>query len=223
MMTCDRIYFLTFHGLGSPERRIDEDETDYWLDAVCFESILDRMRHHPNVYITFDDSNSSDFTIAYPALNKRNMQARFFVVTERIGSRGFLNSEQIAELSREGMMIGSHGKQHRPWTQISAIDLNEELTSSRMRLESIVNQSVTEAACPLGNYNRKVMKGLRAAGYSKVYTSDQGSARLGEWISARNTILRNGSPDSVEDLVQATPHLARKLFRTLKLTLKRFR
>ena len=222
-MICSQILILTFHGLGSPERRIDEAETEYWLDAVFFESILDRMKHYPDVFFTFDDSNSSDFTIAFPALIKRKMQARFFVVTERIGSPGFLNAEQIAELSRAGMIIGSHGKSHRPWTQFNAIDLNNELTTSRLRLETIVKHAVTEAACPLGYYNRKVLKGLRAAGYTKVYTSDQGSACVDEWLSARNTILKNNTLDSVEHLAQETPGQMRKLLRSLKFTVKRFR
>jgi peptidoglycan/xylan/chitin deacetylase (PgdA/CDA1 family) len=168
------IQILTFHGLGNPERDLPEKEGPYWLPTSFFKAILDRVKERPNVRITFDDANSSDFKIALPELLKRKLQATFFLISGRIGQPGFLTTEQILALAHSGMVIGSHGTHHRRWTQLSAGDLYEELNSSRSKLESIVERTVQKVSCPFGNYNRKVLQSLRAAGYTQVYTSDHG-------------------------------------------------
>ena len=217
------IYIFTFHGLGTPEGQLADGEEDYWLDPSFFEAILDRVKDREDVYITFDDCNSSDFHIALPLLTKRNLGAAFFVVSDRIDLDGFMTSEQVRELVRAGMTIGSHGTRHRRWATLRAADLNEELHASRSTLESVVRQTVSEAACPFGSYNRRVLLALRAAGYTRVYTSDQGPADEHEWLSARNTIVRSHTMRYVEAVLESPPRRVRGLLRTLKLTLKRLR
>jgi peptidoglycan/xylan/chitin deacetylase (PgdA/CDA1 family) len=217
------ICILTFHGLGSPERPLPDGEERYWLAPSFFEGILDRVRHRPDVLITFDDSNSSDITIALPALVKRQMRAVFFIVSERMGLPGFLSVEQVQELAQAGMAVGSHGTKHRPWTQLGGEELDEELRVSRRRLEQVVDKTVGEAACPFGSYNRRVLNRLRAAGYHKVYTSDQGLARQDDWVAARNTIMRNYSLQQVESMIQPRPRGVPAFLRMLKRTVKRLK
>src|SRR5665213_2307125 len=84
------IHFLTFHGLGSPGHDLPAGEENYWLEGAFFEEILDYVKDRPNVKITFDDSNLSDFAIAFPALMKRNLKASFYVVSERIDQPWYL-------------------------------------------------------------------------------------------------------------------------------------
>lgn len=196
------ICVLNFHGLGAPARRLPEGEDDFWLDAQFFESILDVVRGRPEVRITFDDSNSSDYEIALPALLKRGMRATFFVVTERIGSSGFLSAQQVQQLDRAGMMIGSHGTRHRPWALLGASDLYCELNESRETLQGVVGKTVQEAACPFGSYNRRVLRALCAAGYVRVFTSDDGLARSDDWVLPRNTIERRHSLSMVARLLR---------------------
>jgi peptidoglycan/xylan/chitin deacetylase (PgdA/CDA1 family) len=217
------IYILTFHGLGSPERALLDGEERYWLASAFFEGILDRVRYRPDVFVTFDDSNSSDFAIAFPALLKRRMRASFFVVSERIGLPGFLSAYQVQELAGAGMVIGSHGATHRPWVRLRRQELDEELNASRRRLEELVGQAVDQAACPLGTYNRSVLRGLRFAGYHKVYTSDQGPARPEAWLLPRNTIRREHSLDSIRKIIESKPRAVASLLRKLKLTVKQWR
>jgi peptidoglycan/xylan/chitin deacetylase (PgdA/CDA1 family) len=217
------IYILTFHGLGIPERALPDGEENYWLDPSFFEAILDRVQGRPDVRITFDDSNSSDFVIALPALVQRKLQATFFMVSERIDQPGFVTTQQLRTLALSGMSIGSHGAQHRRWAQLDAGELDEELSGSRIKLEAMLGHPVREAACPFGSYNRRVLTGLRKACYERAYTSDQGPAKLGEWLSARNTIVRSHTLRDVESALEFRPHGLAALGRKLKLTLKQWR
>jgi peptidoglycan/xylan/chitin deacetylase (PgdA/CDA1 family) len=215
-------YILTFHGLGHPERALPAGEDRYWLDPSFFEAILDCLKERLDVGITFDDANSSDFKIALPALLKRRLRATFFMVSERIDQPGFVTSDQLRALAHSGMVIGSHGTQHRRWAQLGTTELNDELNVSRNKLEAILGKPVREAACPFGSYNRRVLCGLKAAGYERVYTSDQGPAKNDEWVSARNTIVRNDTLRDVQNVLESTPRGLTALLRISKLTLKQW-
>lgn len=48
--------------------------------------------------------------------------------------------------------------------------LLEELTGSRVKLESLLNQEVKAFALPYGAYNDTVLKSCREAGYERVFT-----------------------------------------------------
>ncbi|HEY4245836.1 MAG TPA: polysaccharide deacetylase family protein [Lacunisphaera sp.] len=223
MHNANIIRILTFHGLGSPKRPLPTGEDNYWLDPVFYEEILDTVKGRSNVMITFDDSNVSDFEIAVPALIKRQLKASFFIVSERIDQPGSLTRDQIVEMARCGMTIGSHGTQHRRWAILTPKELRDELTDSRIALEKIVGTDVREAACPYGSYNRRVLKALKRAGYSRVYTSDGGVAHSEEWLSARNTITRNHTMRDVERMLESKKTGIPSVLRSLKLTLKRWR
>jgi peptidoglycan/xylan/chitin deacetylase (PgdA/CDA1 family) len=216
-------YVLTFHGLGSPERGLPAGEDRYWVTVSFFEAILDRVRDHPEVSITFDDSNSSDCRIALPALLRRQMKAVFFMVSERLDLPGFVSTEQMKELRNAGMGIGSHGTHHRPWATLKGPELTGELTGSRARLEGLLGQPVTQAACPFGSYNRRVLRGARAAGYVKVFTSDQGPANPRSWPTPRNTITKDHDLGFVDKLIRTRPGGFKRVARSFKLTLKRLR
>ena len=223
MQASKRVRILTFHGLGTPTRTLPAGEDNYWLDAGFYGEILDRVVGRPDVAITFDDSNLSDYEIAVPALVARRLKATFFVVSERIDQPGFLTRGQIDDMVRAGMGIGSHGTQHRPWATLAAKDLHEELNASRATLEDLLGSPVREAACPYGSYNRRVLNALRAAGYQRVYTSDKGQARTDEWLSARNTIMRTHTIPAVEHILHSSVTGIPALLRSLKLTIKRYR
>jgi peptidoglycan/xylan/chitin deacetylase (PgdA/CDA1 family) len=217
------IHILTFHGIGMPERDLPEGEDKYWLDQAFFEAILDWIQKREDFQITFDDSNSSDFDIALPALLKRQLKATFFVVSDRIDKPGFLSSREVRMLARSGMVIGSHGTKHRPWASLNPIELHEELKVSKEHIESLIDQTVCLAACPLGSYNRNVLRAARAASYSRVFTSDQGPGQLTDWVVARNTIMRSTSLSDVQKMVQNIPCGLQSLFRSFKLMVKRYR
>lgn len=223
MQASRTMYILTFHGLGYPGRQLPDGEDHYWLEPSFFESILDLVKSRDDVRLTFDDSNSSDFTIAYPALLKRGLTATFFLVSKRIDVAGYLTAAQIQTLSATGMTIGSHGTLHRPWATLDSTDLDLELRDSKRTFEQLLSKKIDEAACPLGSYNRRVLRGLKANGYLRVYTSDCGPSTSNAWFAPRNTIVRSHTLEQVRRIIEFSPVLPRSAFRALKLFVKRWR
>jgi peptidoglycan/xylan/chitin deacetylase (PgdA/CDA1 family) len=209
---------LTFHGIGAPVRALDSGEERVWVGRERFLAVLDAAGNRDDVHLTFDDGNRSDVEEALPELRRRGLGASFFIVAGRIGSRGFLSEDDLRELDRAGMRIGSHGMHHVPWRELGDAELREELISAREALEQVLGHPVIQAACPFGSYDRRVLRSLLRAGYRRVYTSDCGRARHGDWLQARNTV----TPDD-DGLPEVASGMHSALHRQAKLAVKRWR
>ena len=121
--------------------------------------------------ITFDDGNQSDFKIASPLLGKYELNATFFITTDWINKKGFLQEEEIRELAQQGFSIQSHAKSHRFLDKLDLLMLHEELYCSKRRLEDIIAKEVFALSIPGGRLNRKVIQVASNVGYKIIYTS----------------------------------------------------
>ena len=121
--------------------------------------------------ITFDDGHQSNCELALPVLKQLGLMAVFFITTDWIGRPGFLTEHQIRHLRREGMLIGSHGTSHRYFSDLSSAELRRELTDSKARLESILDEPVEGLSLPGGRSQRLLRKLATDAGYRHIFTS----------------------------------------------------
>jgi peptidoglycan/xylan/chitin deacetylase (PgdA/CDA1 family) len=217
------LVFLNFHGVGPLSRSIDDEERACWLDQDFFESVLDLVRDYKHVHLTVDDGNESDYKVILPALLRRNMRATFFVCSGRLDQPTFLSRTQVRELLAHGMEIGSHGVLHVPWRNLGSELLNEELNGSRKTLEEVCGTSISTASCPLGAYDRNVLQEVRRAGYREVYTSDDGTCGVHDWIRARNTVTQSRTLDYIERLIHRSPIAFQQSLVNARKLVKRFR
>jgi peptidoglycan/xylan/chitin deacetylase (PgdA/CDA1 family) len=194
-----RIVTLCFHGIGTPGRQLELGEERFWIGVDQFAAIVEAIRTHPrHADITFDDANESDFLHALPLLQRLELAARFFVITDRLDTRGSLSSEQLFAIHDAGMPVGTHGMTHESWRDLAALQmLDEELTGSAHKLENITRLPVTEAALPRGQYDRQVLAALRRQGFDRVYSVDEGTSRRSSWLRSRYTIINTDTPDSI--------------------------
>jgi len=210
-------HLLTFnlHGLGEPPRFVAPDEIQFWLPSDFFVEILERVAHLPQVHLTFDDGNESDFEVALPELTKRGVRAQFFLLAGRIGQPGYLDAAQIREMISAGMGIGLHGMNHRSWAHCDSKELEVEIDEARRQIESIVGRPVIRAACPFGAYNAPCLRKLRKSGFERVYTSDGGVTRPRDWLQARNTLRNSYRLSDIQTLAERPPvglrHVSRRL------------
>jgi peptidoglycan/xylan/chitin deacetylase (PgdA/CDA1 family) len=194
-----RVVTLCFHGIGTPSRRLEHGEERFWIGVDQFSDIVEAIRTHPRQSdITFDDANESDFLHALPLLQRLDLAARFFVITDRLDTSGSLSSEQLFAIHDAGMPVGTHGMTHESWRELAAMQmLDEELTGSAHVLENITRLPVTEAALPRGQYDRHVLAALRRQGFNRVYSVDEGTSRRSSWVRSRYTVIDVDTPDSI--------------------------
>jgi len=201
---------ICFHGIGTPRRELEPGEDVYWVAADRYLRILDEIATWPLVQVSFDDGNASDTQIGLPTLVERGLTAKFFLLAGRFGARGSLAVDDVRELAAAGMTIGTHGMSHRPWRGMDPATREAELIEARQRLEEAAGSAVTEAACPLGRYDRRLLSDLRRLGYRRVYTSDRQAARRGSWLQPRFSVRRDDTPESLRAAVLTRPSLAQR-------------
>jgi peptidoglycan/xylan/chitin deacetylase (PgdA/CDA1 family) len=214
---------ICFHGIGTPQRSVDQDEAVYWVGVSAYLRILDEIATWPSVAISFDDANASDIQAGLPALAERGLTATFFVLAGRLGSPGSLASGDVRELTRHDMTVGSHGMSHRSWRAMGPADRQAELVEARQVIEDASGHAVTQAACPMGRYDRRLLADLRRLGYPRVYTSDRRPAGRGSWLQPRFSVRQGDTPESLRATVLARPAAARRARLSLTGVAKRVR
>ena len=111
------------------------------------------------VSLTFDDGETSQYTLGVPALNARGLKGSFYIITEYAGvplDAAAWNSWRNAAVV--GHEIGSHSKTHTDLTQLSPAQLQDEVVGSKVTIDAqITTQKTRSFVYPFGYFNSSVM------------------------------------------------------------------
>lgn len=152
----------------------------YKVSAEVFEAqvhaIADYIKfaHLQSDYIdfTFDDGGVSFLTIAAPILEKYGFKGKFYISTAYLGTKGFLNKEQVRELHQRGHYIGSHSHTHPERMDVLTVDnIKDEWIISQSILKEIIGFAPRLASIPNGYASKPVIDGMLNAGVDLVDTS----------------------------------------------------
>lgn len=188
---------ICFHGIGACRTEREPGESRYWMPTDTFLRVLDELAATPGVSISFDDGNRSDVDIALPALRERGLRATFFALAGRLEDPASLGAADLRGLRAAGMSVGSHGWSHVPWRHLDAADAQLEFIDARRVLTEACGAQITDAALPLGRYDRQTLRRLKDAGYRSVYTSDRFPFTTRSWLRARYSVTGVDTPASV--------------------------
>lgn len=214
---------VCFHGIGTPDRTLEPGEDRYWISGDFFAEILDYATGSPRIELSFDDGNASDVEVALAALRDRALRAEFFPIADRIGAKGSVDRGGLRALVGAGMTVGSHGMRHVPWRGLDDAALDEELVQARDVIAAETGVPVTTAACPLGSYDRRVLRRLRQLGYSTVFTSDRSHTHSGAWLQPRYSVQAGDSIEDVRAIAEEPHSFADRAVSRAKITVKRWR
>jgi len=211
---------LMYHGLFTDEaeqlRTIDLPDRPYAVSAATFERHLDLMAEAGltiidpqalpgplparGVVLTFDDGHASNATLAVDILVRRGLKAVFFATSDFIGARPhFCSWGQLRDMAQAGMLIGSHGRTHRFFDDMSDTEASAEFKVSRERLEQGTGQKVDQISFPGGRYKRAQLQLGKAEGYTLFYTSQVGVHREAALVSGAEVsriAVRQGTDDT---------------------------
>jgi len=93
---------------------------------------------------------------------------------------GFLDWDQVAAMSRQGVAFGGHGAEHRLLTRIPHEEAEAEIRVSKDVLDTRVGGAVPAFSYPNGNWTPQVARDVRMAGYRLAFTTEPGFVRCGD-------------------------------------------
>ncbi|MBI5118520.1 polysaccharide deacetylase family protein [Candidatus Poribacteria bacterium] len=94
-----------------------------------------------------------------------------------------LTWEEVYNLSREGIEIGSHTVSHPVLSRLSAARIHQELFESKRSIEERIGKRVISVSYPVGEsdcYDESVIRAARACGYMFGISYSQGIAEYSE-------------------------------------------
>jgi peptidoglycan/xylan/chitin deacetylase (PgdA/CDA1 family)/SAM-dependent methyltransferase/GT2 family glycosyltransferase len=141
------------------------------------------------VMLTFDDAYRDFYETAWPLLQRYDLEAQVFVVTDKVSGCADWDSnygepaplmswEEIESLSAEGVSFGSHLATHRAADCLSTEELLSEGASSRFALEARLDSEIRSIAFPFGIHNYRTINTLKLAGYEIGLTTHDGVASI---------------------------------------------
>lgn len=120
------------------------------------------------VSLTFDDGLKSQYSLAFPEMQKYNFKGSIYVLANWTGlfeGRELADFDQVKNMQESGWEIGSHGLNHKSLVNLSDLDLDNELYRSKSILEE-KGFNITSVSFPFGQFNNNVLDESK-----KVYLS----------------------------------------------------
>lgn len=151
------------------------------------ESLVDGRPLDGMVAVTFDDACSGVLHHALPVLQDLGIPATVFAISGALGTdptwapagTRTMTADELGELARAGLRIGSHTRNHPDLLALDEAALDSELAGSRADLEDIVGGPVDHLAYPFGHHDEHVRAAARRAGYKAGFTFLDGRVETG--------------------------------------------
>lgn len=134
------------------------------------------------VLITFDDGYYSNYSHAFEILSEYGYGATVFMITDYIGSEGYLDGEMLVEMQRSGAFdIQNHSASHLyDLSSQNNTKMRTQVAGAREVLEGLLDKPVRFFCYPFGRHSRALRDVLRAEGIGIAVTTAHGAARIGD-------------------------------------------
>lgn len=151
-------------------------------NVVSLEDMARRIKEKKKipfktVTITFDDGYENNYLCAYPVLKKYNFPATIFIITNNVGKKGYLTWDEIREMRKNNITIGSHTQSHAWLPDLDADTLKEEVFGSKKILEEKTGHKIGVISYPIGAYDERVKAVVKDAGYLAACATNPGPGK----------------------------------------------
>ncbi|MEA3278649.1 MAG: polysaccharide deacetylase family protein [Pseudomonadota bacterium] len=141
------------------------------------------------VVLTFDDAYEGFIEYALPALERYGFPATVYAISGYLGRRAewfakdpgrpvprLMSPEQIREIRRHGIGIGSHTANHLKLGKIPPAVQQDELTASKAALEDLLGEEIRHLCYPYGSFDLEAVRAAAKAGYASATSCLRGPA-----------------------------------------------
>ena len=201
---------LCYHAFGS---KLKHDTYGISIDIKKFEEHIKYLSDHYRIVNIYDSKNITEDTIsvtiddgykdniqAINILSKYNFPFTLFISSNFLNKAGYLSNDDIKDISLiNNSEIGTHGNTH---VRLNKLDYDEqlnELSKSKIILESLINAEVDCMSYPHGSYNMNTLDLVKKIGYRYAASSIKGinTSATNQYLLKRIEII---SSDSIKSL-----------------------
>ncbi len=153
---------------------IKESNFDF-ISHEDFENSVDIKNIDRKILLTVDDGFSSFYQNAWPILKKEKIPFIIFINTETIGSRGYMNWEEIKEISKyEFVHIGNHSHSHDYLVDKTDEEIKKDIQTSINLFKKNLNYQTKFFAYPFGEYKQSYKEIVKDLGFSYAFGQHSG-------------------------------------------------
>ena len=162
---------------------------DNGYDTIFFDDLDHISDYDKPILLTFDDGYRDNYTNLFPLLQKYNMKATIFMISDAIYSSSFVTAEMLREMSDSGLVsIQSHTVSHiELGFQSNETEIRRQLLNSKQVLEAITGKSITTLAYPNGSSNA-LTRSIVPNYYKYALNKDGGHFVCGQNLFTMNRI-----------------------------------
>ncbi len=131
--------------------------------------------------LSVDDAFLSVYRVAWPRLRAAGLPFTLFVATDPIdkGTPGYMSWDQIREMARAGVTIGSQTASHPHMPLLTPAQNEAELKKSNERFIAELGKAPTLIAYPYGEHSLAVAEAARKAGFTAGFGQHSGVMHRG--------------------------------------------
>ena len=152
--------------------------------AITFDDLRANKIPHKPIILTFDDGYKDAYTDAFPILKKYNFKGVFYVITSYVGQERYLTWSMIKEMSRAGMVFGSHSVSHPNMGKEDGASekIDYELRASKEVLSVQLGKEINDFCYPSGQANTKTVAAVYRAGYKTAVSTQIDFVKNGHYL-----------------------------------------
>jgi len=210
---------LTYHHVGVPSTKwrlntVNEKSFEYQMnfikrhgfEVISFNDLVNGIKaghlfSRNTVVIQFDDGYEDNYTYAYPILKKYGYPAIVFLISDKIGTPGFLTWHEVKEMENDNFIAGAHTRHHSYLPILSTAEAQEEIAGSKKVIEDNLGHSIDYFCYPSGGFTPEIKKLVMDAGYKAAVTTNRGKGKFNTDLYELKRIHMNGTDDRYSGLI----------------------
>ena len=210
---------LTYHHVGIPSGKwrlntVSEKSFEYQMcfmkrhgfQVISFDDLVTGIKEgqafaRNTVVLQFDDGDEDNYKYAFPILKKYGFPAMEFLVSDKVGTPGFLTWDQVKEMEKYNFLAGSHTRHHVYLPKVSLAQAQEEIAGSKKIIEDHLGHSINYFCYPSGGFTEDVKRLVKEAGYKAAVSTNRGRDKFNIDLYELKRIHMNSTDDEYSGLI----------------------
>ena len=154
---------------------IIENERMIFVNPNDFENNLSKNQNVRKILLTIDDGYLSFYENAWPILKEKKIPFILFVSTREVGKNGYMNWEQIKEISKENFVeIGNHSHSHEYLADEDIKIIENDIVTSIEIFKKNLGKNSDFFSYPFGEYSLEFKKLIKNLGFKYAFGQHSG-------------------------------------------------